>query len=154
MEELLKRLIYDPATGHLIWKDGKRKGQRADRPDGRGYTSVHDSRRSVRTKYKAHRLIWLMHHGSLDGEIDHINRDRADNRIENLRLCDRCTNQSNQVRITVAELIRASKTVYQGRYRVKKKTYYIPACDCPFEAGLAVVRAKRELGLLPKMSLI
>jgi hypothetical protein len=36
--------------------------------------------------YLAHRLIWLYHNGYFpENQIDHINRDRLDNRIENLR---------------------------------------------------------------------
>ena len=42
-------------------------------------------------KTRAHRIIWEMHFGAIpDGlEIDHINRNRSDNRIENLRLATR-----------------------------------------------------------------
>lgn len=38
--------------------------------------------------YKVHRLIWIYHNGNIDENlyIDHINRKRNDNRIENLRL--------------------------------------------------------------------
>jgi hypothetical protein len=35
--------------------------------------------------YRAHRVIYLFHHGYLPEQIDHINGDRSDNRIENLR---------------------------------------------------------------------
>lgn len=32
-----------------------------------------------------HRVVWFLHHGYWPKEIDHINRDGRDNRIENLR---------------------------------------------------------------------
>jgi len=40
--------------------------------------------------YKLHRLIWIYHNGPIpEGmQIDHINHDRQDNRIENLRLVE------------------------------------------------------------------
>lgn len=34
--------------------------------------------------YRAHRLVWLWHHGSFAARIRHINKNHQDNRIENL----------------------------------------------------------------------
>lgn len=45
------------------------------------------------TQYSVHGLIWKWHHGTDPSMIDHINRDRSDNRIENLR---EVTNRKNQ----------------------------------------------------------
>ena len=45
---------------------------------------------------KAHRLIFMLHHGYMPQEVDHINGDRADNRIENLRAVTRSENQCNR----------------------------------------------------------
>lgn len=43
-----------------------------------------------------HRLIWLWHHGYLpEHQLDHINRDRTDNRIENLREVSHSCNTRN-----------------------------------------------------------
>ncbi len=47
--------------------------------------------------YLAHRLIWLLHNGVFpSGEIDHINRNPSDNRIENLREAGRSDNELNK----------------------------------------------------------
>lgn len=46
--------------------------------------------------YKAHRLIFMLHHGYLPPEVDHINGNRQDNRIKNLRAADRSQNQCNR----------------------------------------------------------
>jgi hypothetical protein len=46
--------------------------------------------------HKAHRLIFMLHHGYLPKEIDHINGDRSDNRIDNLRAVTRSENQCNR----------------------------------------------------------
>lgn len=50
--------------------------------------------------YKAHRLVFAYFNGRFPhGEIDHINRNRSDNRIENLRECTRQQNIENTTRI-------------------------------------------------------
>ena len=48
-------------------------------------------------KTSCHRIIWEMHHGAIPRgmEVDHINRVRDDNRIENLRLVTRSQNALN-----------------------------------------------------------
>ena len=38
-----------------------------------------------KANYLAHQVIWAMHYGEWIPEVDHINRDRSDNRISNLR---------------------------------------------------------------------
>jgi hypothetical protein len=45
--------------------------------------------------YRVHRLIYLMVHKTLPKYIDHINGNRADNRIENLREASKTNNNQN-----------------------------------------------------------
>lgn len=47
-------------------------------------------------KLYLHRIIYLFHHGSLPKIIDHVNRDRLDCRIENLRASDFAQNAQNR----------------------------------------------------------
>jgi len=46
--------------------------------------------------YKAHRLIFLMHHGYMPEHIDHVNGIPSDNRIENLRAATMTENMRNR----------------------------------------------------------
>ena len=49
-------------------------------------------------QFKAHRIAWLLYYGRFpETEIDHINGNKLDNSIENLRLSDRRTNVRNKV---------------------------------------------------------
>lgn len=89
---------FDYRDGFLYWK-------KVTHPNKQGFTdkpagSIHKTGyRHITLKnkvYKAHRLIFMLHHGYLPPEIDHINGDRQDNRIENLRPANRSENQCNR----------------------------------------------------------
>ena len=121
-EELSKYLSYDCNTGDIRWivnKNGVKVGAVASylRPDG--YRSIGILGR----KYLAHRLAWLMHHGHWpELEIDHINRDRADNRISNLRQVSKAENQFNTG-------IKADNTSgYRGVSYDKKRSRWYASC--------------------------
>lgn len=94
--DLLNHLFeYDKETGNLIWKiqqRGIRKGSIAGTIKSHGYLCVGINYKS----YRAHRLIFLMHKGYLPKTIDHINGDKLDNRIENLRAATVGQNQHNR----------------------------------------------------------
>lgn len=46
--------------------------------------------------YYVHKLIYLFHHGYMPEQVDHINRDALDNRIENLREATGSQNCANR----------------------------------------------------------
>lgn len=95
-EQVAACLSYDPATGCLTHKRAAHLrpfGSVAGRKDIRGYLRV----RVLGQELKAHRLAWLLHYGTWpDAEVDHINGDPADNRIENLRCVDVYGNSQNR----------------------------------------------------------
>lgn len=46
-------------------------------------------------RYRAHRIIFLMHRGYLPEFLDHIDGNRQNNKIENLRECTKSQNNCN-----------------------------------------------------------
>lgn len=120
--ELLRQLLrYDPETGKLYWlrrpvemfedmylSDGRTRAaavvchwwntrfaekEALTARIKSGYPSG-----AIGKKYlAAHRAAWCLHYGEWPNDfIDHINGDRTDNRIENLRVVDNRTNSRNQ----------------------------------------------------------
>ena len=100
LEELKEFLDYNPDTGIFTWiKKPSRKikvGNVAGRSPN-GYIQIVFKHRS----YFAHRLAYYMYHGvdPLEKCIDHIDGDRANNKIDNLRLASYAQNCSNRVNL-------------------------------------------------------
>jgi len=95
-ETVRELLDYDPVTGSLAW----RKPRRGSRGVGKSAGSLEkDGYRRIRisgVQYSAHHVAWCHWHGQWPlSEMDHINGDRSDNAIANLRLATRSENEAN-----------------------------------------------------------
>ena len=89
---------FEYRDGHLYWKRVAHPNKQylADKPAWSLHKTGYRHVTWMGKVHKVHRLIFLMHHGYLPPEVDHINGDRADNRIENLRAANRSENQCNR----------------------------------------------------------
>lgn len=80
---------FDYKDGQLYWKNRtsnrNKLGAKAGSPDKHGYVNICFNYK----KHKMHRIIYLMHHGYLPKEIDHIDGNPQNNAIENLREANR-----------------------------------------------------------------
>jgi len=95
-QEVKEQFSYTPTTGIVIHRVKKGRifaGQPAGRPHNRGYLQVNTWKHGA---FLNHRLAWCLHYGEWpDGNIDHIDRDKWNNRIDNLRIASRSLNRRN-----------------------------------------------------------
>ena len=102
-------------------------------------------------KYYVHRVIWLMHYGTLPKIIDHIDGNPLNNRIENLRACTASENLCNAK--TKANNTSGAKGVvwfkpkqkWRARISFNKKEYHIGYFDEKQDAINAVIEARPKI---------
>jgi hypothetical protein len=151
-EEILSVVHYDPATGYFIrrlskqcpWLSGKRTGSVA----AKGYRLLHINNKY----YMEHRIAWVVVYGviPLGMTIDHINGDKGDNRIANLRLAT--DSENSCYRPKKSNNTSGCKGVYQrenGKYRAvitsKKQKISLGTFNTKEEAYAAYCEAARRL---------
>lgn len=91
----LVRELFDYRDGWLYWKAPRKKitvGSKAGNKLKTGYYQVCVAQRS----YYLHRVIFLLHHGYMPTQVDHIDLDPSNNRIENLRPATQSQNNCNK----------------------------------------------------------
>ncbi len=147
-EYLKSRLRYEPETGHFYWITASKSnqrfiGKRAESIHNGGYFRIY----LLGRHYQAHRLAWLYAYGEMSQILDHINRNKRDNRIENLRVCTKGQNYQNHNRKIRKSGLPIGVTKNHKRYkteiRFNWKRQYLGTYDTPEEAS-AVYQAKRK----------
>ena len=129
-EYIRERYDYHP-DGYLIARERLSPrcgaGDRVGSINERGYiiTKIKGER------WRVHRLIYIYHYGEIVHQIDHINNDRTDNRIENLRDISQSENQLNRLDSKVNGVIH----FYTTSDGIRRRT----------EAGLKHLREQRRI---------
>ena len=153
VEAIKGALSYDPDTGSLIWKVRRghsRIGQRAGSIRNDGYVVV----RVFGRLYMAHRIAWAIHEGNWpDDQIDHINGNRSDNRIINLRPCtnaENCQNvrahrDANSKHVGVCRVGRGGPRPWLAQLCIGGRQRVIGRFATEWEALAARLKAKAEL---------
>ena len=152
-QDRVKELLnYNPDTGVFTWRFGRPKakaGAIAGSENWKGYWLICvDGNR-----HRAHRLAWLYVHGEMpEHTIDHINQDKKDNRIANLRAVTNAENHRNM------GIQSNNKTGYRGvsyakergkfTARIKDGEVYrnLGYFNCAASAAIAYAKSKYALG--------
>lgn len=152
-DELKQLLEYNPDTGEFTWRErpsrfSKRKaGDRAGCLDKQwGYRVwKHNS-----TMYREHRLVFLYTEGSYPKVVDHINRNKQDNRLCNLRIAEHaqnswnCSKHADNISGVKGVSWDKSNNNWKAKFVVRGKTINVGNFSCKEKAAEAV-RVAREL---------
>jgi len=121
-EEAHRLFSYDPETGIVTRKIDAGRAKAGDVVGclgNHGYLMVKRQGKC----YLLHRVIWLMTHGQWPNVTDHINRNRLDNRIENLRSVKNSENILNSERSDNARFCRFRKDCQKWEAQVTRGGY-------------------------------
>lgn len=110
--------LFDYKDGYLYWKvpivSYKQVGTIAGYQMDKRYWCI-----SIDKKiWRAHRLIFLWHHGYLPQFIDHMDQNKINNKIENLRAATKGQNMAN------CGKIKSNTSGYKGVSKIKGTDYY------------------------------
>lgn len=147
----LKEVVhYNENTGEMLWikptSARVKIGDKVGNNDGKGYLQTCiDGRR-----YRVHRLVWLWVYGVFPTyHIDHIDRDRTNNKLSNLRDLPQALNNQN-IGVTRANTsgflgVSWSKEMrkWEARISINNKTRVIGYFDKPENASNAYRLAKQ-----------
>nr|QMP82990.1 MAG: hypothetical protein [Caudoviricetes sp.] len=148
-EEIETLFRYE--NGKLFWKERTSNKIKKDLEAGtltsNGYRTVHVNGKRIRT----HRIIYILHFGYAPYMIDHINGDKLDNRIENLRPTNHLTNQFN-AKISIKNTSGVKGVVWckdRNKWKVQiqknKKTHFFGYFDTLEEAEICMRESRKLL---------
>lgn len=150
VEYLSSWLTYDAGTGEIRRRrrsvGSAESDSLAGTIDGQGYRVMY----FFRARLSAHRVAWKMFYGrDPHGQIDHINGNRADNRIANLRIATQqqnCANRAHHKNNRIGlKGVRREGANYSARIMVKGKAIHIGMFRTADAAHSAYLMKAREM---------
>ena len=152
-ERLRELLHYDSDTGVFRWATSRGRkycgGEVAGSPCGKGYLQIRVDNRL----YKAHRLAWLHVKGAWpSNQIDHIDGNKSNNAIANLREANHSQNGQNKRRVRpdsksgiMGVTWVQSREKWRAYIRIEGKLKQLGYFDSKERAGAAYLEAKAKL---------
>jgi len=150
-KELLHE-YFEYRNGELYWKKSTANCiQIGDKVGCIDKTNEYCRLRFKNKNYNVHQLVFFMHHGFAPAVIDHIDCNKTNNKIENLRQADNYTNQQNQ-KISKKNICGYKNVTWRaarGKWyvRIKANGKYITrgGFDDPEEASIVATKLREEL---------
>jgi len=145
IDELRKRLAYR-SDGVLIWKrplsHNIKPGDLAGTINNKGFVHVQFNK----FKIVAHRIVWaiIKREDPLELQIDHINENKQDNKIANLRKATKKQNACNQKAVKGYYFSKRQKK-WKAAIRLNGKKKHLGYFDTEQQAREAYLRAKEKL---------
>ncbi len=159
IEALRKDFSYNPVTGEIY---NNRLG-RVVGGKNVGYLTVWVNDDGRRKRILAHRLAWALHYGqwvTLPAEIDHVNGNRSDNRLGNLRIVSRQVQmrnvpigRNNKTGATGVSYCKQTKR-YAATININRKQIWLGRHDSLNEAIAVRKAAEKRYGWPAKMQLM
>lgn len=154
--ELSRRIKYDADTGAFHWIDSgnDNSGKPAGFKKKDGYVRI----KFMGKEWMAHVIAWALTYGTLpELEIDHINRQRDDNRLSNLREVTHAENMRNMgINDRLTKKYGCSTTIrgctltksgkWQAQIHIRGKAMYLGVFDTPEMATAAYLTALQKSG--------
>ena len=152
-ETLRGLLDYDPETGEFRWRVNRGNRIKVGAAAGTVSSNSYAVIKINGMPFKAHRLAWLHFHGVWpEHQIDHIDENKSNNRISNLRDVPQSMNQHNAIkpRKDGTSGYRGvswdkGKTRWRAQIEVNGQKQYIGLFDTPEAAHAAYLVAKLRL---------
>lgn len=143
---------YDASTGSLRWRTKPRGRTKVGALVGAKRSDGYLGMKFKGRNYLVHRVIWLLIHGEWPtADVDHIDGNRSNNALANLRDVPRAMNSQNVRRARVnnleSGLLGATKRgrKWQASIGVDGMRKYLGVFETPQLAHQAYVNAKRAL---------
>jgi hypothetical protein len=149
-EELDRIFDYNKETGIFTRKVSTARctkvGDIAGHINSQGYVII----KYLGEAYKAHRLAWLLTYKDWPlGDIDHIDGNKSNNAIKNLRDVSRSKNSLNTKETSSNKSGYKGVSLHNGKWRarimVEGKQTIIGSYDTPEEASLAYIQYKKNI---------
>lgn len=151
-DQLKDALSYDAESGAFVWKIAIGRKIRPGRAAGAnkdGYTTIN----LCGERFLAHRLAWMFVNGSFpDGLIDHIDGNKSNNAIANLRIATasengqnrKLPNKNNKCGLIGARFVE-SKNKFVASIRIDGKSKHIGYFKSAELAHSAYISSKKEV---------